>query len=45
MNDFSTDPDLSRRKVALPVPKQRRWQPLRLGLVEMFHYEIGRAHV
>ena len=39
MNDLSTDPDLSRGKVALPVPKLRRWQPLRLGLVEMFHYD------
>ena len=39
MNDLSTDPDLSRGKVALPIPKLRRWQPLRLGLVEMFHYD------
>jgi uncharacterized protein (TIGR02680 family) len=39
MNDLSIDPGLSRGKVALPVPKLRRWQPLRLGLVEMFHYD------
>ena len=23
----------------LPIPTQRRWQPLRLGLVELFHYD------
>ena len=39
MNDRLIDPDLPREKAALPVPKHRRWQPLRLGLVEMFHYD------
>ena len=24
---------------ALPVPTRQRWQPLRLGLVELFHYD------
>ena len=24
---------------ALPEPQRRRWQPLRLGLVELFHYD------
>ena len=26
-------------KPALPVPGRSRWQPLRLGLVELFHYD------
>lgn len=39
MNDWPIDPDVSRGKAALPLPKLRRWQPLRLGLVEMFHYD------
>lgn len=26
-------------KPALPVPTQLRWQPLRLGVVELFHYD------
>ncbi len=24
---------------ALPIPQRRRWQPLRLGLVDIFHYD------
>src|SRR5260370_23765553 len=24
---------------ALPIPTRQRWQPLRLGLVELFHYD------
>jgi hypothetical protein len=24
---------------ALPEPMQARWQPLRIGLVELFHYD------
>ena len=24
---------------ALPEPQRERWQPLRLGLVELFHYD------
>ncbi len=23
----------------LPEPQQTRWQPLRIGLVELFHYD------
>ena len=26
-------------KPALPVPQRSRWQPLRLGLIELFHYD------
>ena len=26
-------------KPALPTPGRSRWQPLRLGLVELFHYD------
>jgi uncharacterized protein (TIGR02680 family) len=29
----------SRTLAALPVPTRSRWQPLRLGLVELFHYD------
>lgn len=39
MNDrlylFSLTPE----KPALPMPTRQRWQPLRLGLVELFHYD------
>lgn len=39
MNDrfnlFSLPPE----KPALPMPMRQRWQPLRLGLVELFHYD------
>lgn len=27
------------RSPALPIPTLTRWQPLRLGLVELFHYD------
>ena len=26
------------RRPTLPEPQRERWQPLRLGLVELFHY-------
>src|SRR6266404_861760 len=29
----------SHEKPPLPIPTQPRWQPLRLGLVELFHYD------
>lgn len=32
---FSARPN----KPALPTPSRQRWQPLRLGLVELFHYD------
>jgi len=32
---FSTAPS----RPALPEPRRERWQPLRLGLVELFHYD------
>ena len=27
------------RRPTLPEPQRERWQPLRLGLVELFHYD------
>jgi uncharacterized protein (TIGR02680 family) len=27
-------------KIPLPVPTRTRWQPLRIGLVELFHYDV-----
>jgi uncharacterized protein (TIGR02680 family) len=27
-------------KIPLPVPTRARWQPLRIGLVELFHYDV-----
>ncbi|MBM0105554.1 TIGR02680 family protein [Steroidobacter sp. S1-65] len=27
-------------KIPLPEPTRERWQPLRLGLVEMYHYDV-----
>ncbi len=35
MNLFTLPPE----KPALPMPTRQRWQPLRLGLVELFHYD------
>ncbi|WP_167480957.1 TIGR02680 family protein [Mesorhizobium waimense] len=35
MNLFALPPE----KPALPMPTRQRWQPLRLGLVELFHYD------
>lgn len=29
----------SPKRPALPEPKRERWQPMRLGLVELFHYD------
>jgi len=26
-------------RLGLPVPARRRWQPLRMGLVELYHYD------
>lgn len=39
MNDIGLPPTLSVREPALPVPTRPRWQPLRLGLVELFRYD------
>lgn len=38
MTDTLFNPQLSHRP-ALPKPQRERWQPLRLGLVELFHYD------
>ncbi len=27
-------------QIPLPAPARRRWQPLRIGLVELFHYDV-----
>ncbi|MFH8788915.1 TIGR02680 family protein [Streptomyces roseoverticillatus] len=29
---------------ALPVPVRTRWQPLRIGLVDLFHYDVEEFH-
>ncbi|MEV4867692.1 TIGR02680 family protein [Streptomyces syringium] len=29
---------------ALPVPTRSRWQPLRIGLVDLFHYDVEEFH-
>jgi len=39
MNDRPASFTALMERPALPVPSQLRWQPLRLGLVEMFHYD------
>ncbi|HEX4077987.1 MAG TPA: TIGR02680 family protein [Rhizomicrobium sp.] len=39
MNDRSNLFARPAGKPELPAPKQARWQPLRLGLVELFHYD------
>lgn len=31
--------DPPQAKPGLPTPTRQRWQPLRLGLVELFHYD------
>ena len=36
---FSEPQGPAPRKPALPEPKLERWQPLRLGLVELYHYD------
>ena len=38
MTDTLFNPQLPHRP-ALPEPQRERWQPLRLGLVELFHYD------
>ena len=37
MNDLL--PDTRPPRPTLPTPTRERWQPLRLGLVELFHYD------
>lgn len=27
-------------RVPLPQPTRERWQPLRIGLVELYHYDV-----
>src|SRR5882757_1701725 len=39
MNDRPTSFTAQSEKPALPVPTRQRWQPLRLGLVELFRYD------
>ncbi|MEV6670628.1 TIGR02680 family protein [Streptomyces sp. NPDC051162] len=29
---------------ALPVPTRTRWQPMRIGLVDLFHYDVEEFH-
>ena len=38
---FALEPDHDRssHRPPLPLPKLARWQPLRLGLVELYHYD------
>jgi hypothetical protein len=39
MNDVSSPLAESAARPALPLPTRERWQPLRVGLVELFHYD------
>jgi uncharacterized protein (TIGR02680 family) len=39
MSPDSSDALSAQHRVALPLPTRTRWQPLRLGLVELFHYD------
>jgi uncharacterized protein (TIGR02680 family) len=39
MNDITTSFSPLLKKPPLPIPTRPRWQPLRLGLVELFHYD------
>ncbi|ALK09629.1 TIGR02680 family protein [Blastochloris viridis] len=39
MNDRPTSFLAETARPALPIPTRPRWQPLRLGLVELFHYD------
>jgi uncharacterized protein (TIGR02680 family) len=39
MNDRPASLAALSEKPALPSPTRQRWQPLRLGLVELFHYD------
>ena len=38
---FASEPDheWASHRPPLPLPKLARWQPLRLGLVELYHYD------
>ncbi|HEY1247057.1 MAG TPA: TIGR02680 family protein [Hyphomicrobiaceae bacterium] len=36
---LSEPPEPAPQRLALPVPRTKRWQPLRLGLVELYHYD------
>jgi uncharacterized protein (TIGR02680 family) len=36
---FSEPQEEAPQQPALPIPKTKRWQPLRLGLVELYHYD------
>ncbi len=41
-DDIFTPPPMNQEypeRPALPEPQRQRWQPLRLGLVELFHYD------
>ncbi|MCY0929642.1 TIGR02680 family protein [Streptomyces sp. H27-H1] len=31
-------------RAALPAPARARWQPLRIGLVDLFHYDVEEFH-
>jgi uncharacterized protein (TIGR02680 family) len=37
--DSAPESQPARGRPALPEPERQRWQPLRLGLVELFHYD------
>src|ERR1700760_3643990 len=39
MTDAHLDPLPAPFRPALPEPHRERWQPLRLGLVDLFHYD------
>jgi uncharacterized protein (TIGR02680 family) len=39
MNEISPPFAESAARPALPLPTRERWQPLRIGLVELFHYD------
>jgi uncharacterized protein (TIGR02680 family) len=36
---FASEPEPHPQRPALPEPRLERWQPLRLGLVELYHYD------
>ena len=36
---FASEPEPHRQRPALPEPRLERWQPLRVGLVELYHYD------
>lgn len=39
MNQLLTDTLPTATRQPLPLPHRERWQPLRLGIVELFHYD------